>query len=166
MLATGLLVLGILSRVLIHIPNFTPVVALGLFGGVYLKRKQAILLPLLLLAISDVIIGFHNTMFFTWISMILIVMVGFWLKQHKKPGPILLTGIFSAILFFLVTNFGVWLVSGIYPRTLAGLSECFMMAIPFFRTTLASTIIYTLVLFGVYEWMASRIKDTRFASAL
>jgi hypothetical protein len=166
MLAMCLLVLGILSRLIVHSWNFTPVIAIALFGGVYLKKKQAILLPLVLFAVTDIILGFHKTMFFTWGSAVVIAMIGMWAKENKNFKTILGSGLVSAILFFVVTNFGVWLVSGMYPLTLAGLSECFILAVPFFRNTLASTLVYGVILFGTYEIIAARVKNTRLDHAL
>lgn len=166
MLAICLLVLGILSRLVLHSWNFTPVIALALFGGVYLKKKQAIILPLILFAVTDLILGFHRVMFFTWGSVIVIAAMGLWVKKNKSFATVLGGGLASAVLFFVVTNFGVWLVSGMYPLTLAGLSECFVLAIPFFRGTLLGTFAYGLVLFSMYELIAARIKSTRFSHVL
>ena len=140
MLAICLLVLGIFSRLIVHSWNFTPVIALALFGGVYLKKKQlAIMLPLALFAVTDMILGFHQMMFFTWGSVVLIAAMGLWVKKNKNLKTVLGGGLASAVLFYVVTNFGVWLVSGMYPHTWAGLSECFILAIPFFRGTLPMT---------------------------
>ena len=166
MLALAILVLGVLSRIILHIPNFTPVIAIALFSGVYFEKKLALMLPLILLAISDIVIGFHNTMFFTWGSILLIVAIGFWLKQHKNFRTVLATSVGSAVLFFIVSNLGVWIVGELYPLTLAGLQECFVMAVPFFKMTLLSTLIYSVLFFGSYEWIASRIKGKAFARAL
>lgn len=166
MLAFCLLVLGISSRLIVHSWNFTPVIALALFGGVYLKKKQAIILPLILFAVTDLILGFHKVMFFTWGSVVLIALMGLWVKKNKNLKTVLGGGLASAVLFFVVTNFGVWLVSGMYPMTLTGLAECFTLAIPFFRGTLLGTFVYGLILFGTYEVVAARIKETRFSHVL
>ena len=166
MLAFGILILGILSRIIIHLPNFTPVIAIALFSGVHFEKKQALTLPLILLAISDIVIGFHNTMFFTWGSILLIVTIGFWLRQHKNFRTILGASVGSAVLFFIVSNLGVWIVGELYPLTAAGLQECFVMAVPFFKMTLLSTLIYTAVFFGSYEWIASRFKGKELVRAL
>ena len=166
MLAICLLVLGILSRLVIHSWNFTPVIALALFGGVYLKKKQAIILPLILFAVTDMVLGFHQVMFFTWGSVVLIAAMGLWVQKNKSFKTILGGGLASAVLFFVVTNFGVWLVSGMYPLTMAGLAECFTLAIPFFRGTLLGTFVYGFVLFGVYEIIAARIKSTKLSRVL
>ncbi|MCK5178826.1 MAG: hypothetical protein KAR32_04790 [Candidatus Omnitrophica bacterium] len=166
MLAACILVLGILSRLVVHSWNFTPVIALALFGGVYLKKKQAIILPLVLFAVTDMILGFHQVMFFTWGSVVLISAMGLWVQRNKNLKTVLGGGLASAVLFFVVTNFGVWLVSGMYPLTLAGLSECFTLAVPFFRGTLLGTFVYGFVLFGVYEIIAARIKSAKLSHVL
>jgi len=167
MLAVCLLVLGIFSRLVMHSWNFTPVIALALFGGVYLKKKQlAIILPLVLFAVTDMILGFHQVMFFTWGSVVLIAAMGLWVQRNKSLTTVLGGGLASAVLFFVVTNFGVWLVSGMCPLTLAGLSECFVLAVPFFRGTLLGTFVYGFVLFGAYEAIAARIKNTKLSHVL
>jgi len=161
MLATCLLVLGVLSRLLPHTANFTPVMALALFGGAYLKKKHVVLLPLLLMVLSDAVIGFHSIVLFTWGSVILIALLGRSLRERKAPGAVLGHSVLSAVIFFAVTNFGAWLV--MYPLTVEGFVRCFSLAIPFFRGTLLSTLAYSVVLFGLYEGAAAFIRKTRFA---
>ena len=163
MLAAGLLMLGVISRLIIHLPNFTPVIALALFGGVYLKKQHAVILPVLMMIIADLFIGIDATFPFTWGSMALVALIGLWVRKNKSFTAVAGSSLLSSVLFFLVTNFGVWLVLNMYPRTLAGLIECYVMAIPFFGPTLVSTVVYTAVLFGGYEWTAARLQKTRFA---
>ena len=165
MLAILLLVFGITMRFMPHAPNFTPVTALALFGGVYLSRRYAVLFPLFLMMISDLFIGMHNTIFFTWGSFILIALIGVWIRNRKNAMTILGASIFSAIIFFVVTNFGAWLTD-LYPHTLKGLSTCYTLAIPFFRSTFLSSLLYSGLLFGTYELIAFWVKKTRFARAL
>lgn len=166
MLAFCLVALGIFSRLIVHSWNFTPVIALALFGGVYLKKKQAMILPLILFAATDLILGFHEAMVFTWGSVLAIAVIGLWVRDRKNVSTVLGGGLASAVLFFVVTNFGVWLVTGMYPYTWVGLSECFVLAVPFFRGTLLGTVVYGTILFGIYELVASRVKDTRFSHVL
>ena len=163
MLAAGLLILGVISRLIVHLPNFTPVIALALFGGVYLKKRQAVILPVLMMVISDLFIGVDNTFPFTWGSVALIALLGLYVRERKNLPTIAGSSLFASVLFFLLTNFGVWLVSGMYPRSIAGLQQCFILAIPFFNSTLVSTVVYTAVLFGGYEWAAARLRKTRLA---
>ena len=165
MLAIFLLIFGIGTRLISHEPNFTPVAAIALFGGVYLSKKHTVVLPLLLMIISDIFIGFHDTILFTWGSFILTAFLGLWVRDHKSALNVFSGSLASAVLFFIITNFGAWL-SPLYPNTLQGLVDCYTLAIPFFRNTLLSTLAYTAVLFGSYELIAMRVKNTRFARAL
>jgi hypothetical protein len=102
--------------------------------------------------ISDYFIGFHSLMWAVYLSFSAIVMLGFFMK--KANGKlIILNSIFSAVLFFIVTNFAVWATGSFYPKDLTGLLSCFTMGIPFFKYTLLSAIIFSLILFGGYEWL-------------
>lgn len=163
MLAILLLAFGVISRLIIHLPNFTPVIALALFGGVYLKKSQAIILPVLMMMVADLFLGLHDTILFTWGAVALVAVLGLWVCKNKSVVTLAGSSLLSAVLFFLITNFGVWLVSGMYAHTPAGLIECYIMAVPFFGPTLVSTVVYTAVLFGGYEWTAARLQKTRLA---
>ena len=164
MIAFGLLLIGIIARFLPHMPNFSPVVAIALFGGVYLRRSQAVWVPLALMMVSDIFLGMHATIPFTWGSVVLASMIGLWVRQSATPVRVLAGSLLSAVVFFVVTNFGAWLA--FYPQTAAGLKDCFILAVPFFRASLASTLIYTVVLFGAYEIVALRLKGTRLEPVL
>ena len=166
MLAIILLVLGVISRLVVHIPNFTPVIAIALFSGLYLKRSQSIILPLVLLAITDIIIGFHQTMPFVWGGMILCVLIGQKLREKRNAKTIFTGSLISSIIFFLVSNLGVWLVGGLYPLTAKGFADCFIMAVPFFKMELLSTLVYAFLMFGLYEAIAARVQNTRFSHVL
>jgi len=165
MLALILVVMAVIFRFIPHIANFSPILAIALFGGAYLNKKHALLLPLALMMITDLFIGMHNTILFTWGSILLISGLGMLLRQKKNVLNISLSALSSAVLFFIISNFGVWIM-GWYPRTLNGLISCYTLAIPFFRTTIASTLIFSFVLFGIYEFVARRVKDTSIAKAL
>lgn len=158
MLALLILIFGIPSRIVVHAPNFSPVLSLALFGGIYLKGRQGIWVPLLLMAISDAVIGFHDTMFFTWGSILLISLIGMWLKEHKNMVNVISASLISSIIFFVVTNFGAFLT--MYSQTYAGLKECYLLAIPFYRSTLASTLVYSVILYAGYEWLLRRGQGT------
>ncbi|MFC1645639.1 DUF6580 family putative transport protein [Candidatus Omnitrophota bacterium] len=166
MLALILVVTAIIFRFIPHIANFTPILAIALFGGAYLKNwKYALLLPLVLMMVTDTFLGVHNTIIFTWGSLLLVAGLGMLLRKKKNPLNIALSAFSSAVMFFIITNFGVWIM-GWYPRTIDGLISCYTLAIPFFRTTMASTLVFSFVLFGVYELAARRVKETSLAKAL
>lgn len=159
-----LLIVGSLARFLPHAPNFSPVLAIALFGGVYLRRSQALWLPLLLMIGTDLFLGLHATLAFTWGSVLLAGLIGLWVRQANRPSRILSGALVSAVVFFLVTNFGAWLAY--YPLTREGFLECYALAVPFFRMTLSGTLVYTVVLFGSYEFFVRRVKGTRLAPVL
>jgi len=146
----SIILFAVLLRILPHPANFAPIGALALFGGVYLSKKYALVLPLLVMLISDFFIGFHNTMIFVYISFLLTGLIGMWVRKNKDVKNIFLASIFSSILFFIVTNFGVWAM-GWYPKTLSGLIETYVLAIPFFRNTALGDLFYTGVFFGSFE---------------
>lgn len=132
------LFLGI-QRIVPHPPNFTPVVATAVFLPWLLGWNPLAVLPALgAMVVGDLYWGFHPYMLYTYGSIILIGIVS--LKIHN----IWLAAIAGSVVFFVVTNFGVWL-SGYYGYTLAGLLECYVMAIPFYTNTVISTIFYTVV---------------------
>ena len=164
MLVLIIITFGILSRVVLHTPNFTPVLALALFGGMYLKGRQAIWVPLALMMVSDLMIGFHDSMLFTWGSIFVISLVGIWLKAYKNWVNVAAVSVISSIFFFLVTNFGAFL--SLYPQTWVGLQECYIAAIPFYRSTLVSTVAYSLVLFFAWEFLLSRRENPLLAKVL
>ena len=163
-LALVLVVLGVFARFIPHAWNFTPVLAIALFAGVYLKRSQAVLLPLALMMVSDIFLGLHPMLFFTWGSVVLIALIGVQIRKNNSSRNVFIGALASAVLFFIVTNFGAWLAY--YPLTWKGFVACYVLAVPFFRSTLASTFLYTVVLFGGYEFLAGRIKNTRLAPVL
>jgi hypothetical protein len=149
-LIAALLLLGIVARLVPHPWNATPVMAIALFGGAYLSKRWAILLPLAIVAISDVLIGWHDTVPFTWGAFVLTGMLAWWIRTRPSPFRILASALAGSTVFFLMTNFGVWVAGGLYPRTADGLWRCYVAAIPFFRSTVLGDLVYTAALFGGY----------------
>lgn len=165
MLAIILIVVGILLRFIPHDPNFTPVAAIALFGGAYLSKRLAIIVPLALMTVSDLALGMHNVVLFTWGGFALISVVGFMLRSRKTVTGILGTSLLSSIIFYIVSNFGVWF-AGWYPRTFAGLIDCYVMGLPFLRDFTLATVFYALAFFGTYELVAYFVKDKKIAGVL
>jgi len=165
MLALILVLVGLIFRFIPHLANFTPILAIALFGGVYLDKKYAIVVPVFLMMLTDLFLGMHNTIAFTWGTVMLVTGLGILLREKKNALNISIGALSSAVIFFVVTNFGVWLM-GWYPRTLSGLISCYTLAIPFFRSTLISTLVFSFVFFGVYEIVARKVKGTSLAHSL
>lgn len=147
-----MIIVGILMRLVPHPPNVAPITAMALFGGVYLPKRYAFILPITALLLSDLIIGFYGAgMLFVYGSFVLIGVVGLWLKDKKSVPAVAGVSLFSSVLFYLVTNFGVWLTTTMYTKDISGLMDSYIMALPFFRSTLAGDLLYTGLFFGAYE---------------
>ena len=151
---------GVILRILPHAPNFTPIAAIALFGAVYLPKKIALILPIIAMAISDAFIGYYDFKLIAvvYVSFLLCVVVGFWLKKNKKWYTVLGSSFLTAFIFFFFTNFAVFAFSEWYPKTIFGLVSCFTMALPFFKNTLLGDIFYSGVFFGSFELIRVWIK--------
>jgi len=147
----GFIAAGAAFRLLPHPPNFTPIAAMALFGGAMLApRLLGLLLPLGALVLSDLVLGFAGFAHVPYVygSFVMIVGLG-WLLQGRVSGlTVPAAAIGASVLFFLVTNFGVWAYSGMYPPTAAGLWASYVAALPFFTHTLAGDLFYSALLFG------------------
>ena len=153
----GITLFAAAMRLMPHPPNVTPIAAMALFGGGYFAgKKTALLMPLAAMYLSDLALGFfvydfgwfHGFMPFVYLSFVLTVCLGFLVRRRLTPLSVGAAALTGSVLFFIVSNFGVWLIGSLYPKTLAGLAGCYVAAIPFFRNMLAGNAAYTLVLFG------------------
>ncbi|RME34050.1 MAG: hypothetical protein D6786_05990 [Gammaproteobacteria bacterium] len=145
----GLILLAAASRLLPHPPNFTPILAMGLFSGAMLAdRRLALAVPLGAMLASDLVLGLHATVVFVYAGVAASALIGFLLQERAGGIRIVLAALAASAAFFLISNFGVWLLSGLYPRDPAGLLSCYAMAVPFFHYTLLGTLLCTALLFG------------------
>lgn len=149
--ALAIILFAVLLRLLPHPPNIAPITAMALFGGFYLDKKYALAIPLGALFISDIFLGFHDTMVFVYGTFVLTGVIGVAMKRYRNIKTILLTTLASSMLFFIVTNFGVWLVSGMYVKDLSGLVQSYYFALPFFRNTIVGDMLYIALFVGAYE---------------
>jgi hypothetical protein len=136
-------------RLLPHPPNFSPIDAMGLFSGAYLGRRWlAFAAPLGALLLSDLFLGFYSQMWVQYAAVALVVILGLVALKSVSAARVAGAAIASSLLFFVVTNFGLWALGGMYPHTAAGLLACFVAAIPFFQNTAAGDIFYSGLLFS------------------
>ena len=120
--AVGLIALAAASRLLPHPPDFTPLAALALFGGAYFSdRRLAFAVPLVALLLTDLLLGLHDTMPFVYLGFVATVLIGFALRGRVRVLPVAAAAVLSSVLFFAITNFGVWMVGNLYPHDAAGL---------------------------------------------
>jgi hypothetical protein len=154
-LVIGLLVIAVISRFLPHPANFVPFTAIALFCGATISNKKlGVGLSFLSLFVSDLFLGFHSTMFFTYPSLALIVLVGATLNTQPSRLKIFQMAICSSLIFFIVSNLGVWTMQSLYPKNLTGLIDCYIAAIPFYRNSLAGDLIFSFGLFEAYRQLA------------
>jgi hypothetical protein len=164
MIAYLLIILGFCMRLVPHVPNMAPIAAIALFAGAYLDRRITPWVPLVIMVVTDLIIGMHDVVLYTWGAFIVIGFMGMSLKQKTTPGRILGLTVLSALFFFVVTNFGVWIVW--YPRTFAGFLDCYVKALPFLRNTMASNVVFSFVLFGSYELAKKLVGESKYRTVL
>jgi len=147
----ALIIAAAATRLLPHPLNFAPVTAIALFGGTkFANTRLAFLVPFLAMLLSDFVLGFHPTMPFVYGSFALIVCLGIMLRRRPNILPIAGAALSGSALFFIVTNFGFWMMGSDYPKTIAGLTACYVSAIPFFQNTLLGDAVYTSLLFGTF----------------
>jgi len=153
-----------LTRIFPHPPNFTPILALAIFGGAYLpNRITAISLPIISMFISDLIIGFHSQIFTVYAAIILLSILGHLMKT-KNFKNFAITGFTGSLIFFIITNFSVWLGGSLYPLTIDGIIQCYIMAIPFFHNTLISTMLFLTILFFGYTFAEKKISNLKIST--
>ncbi|MDW8157505.1 MAG: DUF6580 family putative transport protein [Bacteroidia bacterium] len=159
LLVLALIGIGVCSRLLPHPPNFTPVGAIALLGGTYIKDKRlAFSLPLVILFISDLFIsGLHSQMPFVYLSFLIITALGrVILANRVSTFRVLGTSLLGSILFFIITNLGCWWLS--YEHSVAGFLLCFTLALPFFTNTILGDLFFVSLFFVSYFLVSRKLK--------
>jgi len=148
-----------LFRLLPHWPNVSPVAAMALFGGAYFADKRtAFIVPFVALFLSDLVLGMHNSMIFVYAGFALTVAIGFLLQNRVTMTNTAFAMITSSVLFFLLTNFGAWMTSGLYAKTAGGLMQAYAAGIPFFQNSLLGNIVYAAVIFGGFHLLQKNVS--------
>jgi len=177
---TAMIVLAALSRLLPLPPNFAPIEAIALFGGAYFARRHlAFLVPLLAMLAADLLLGalrgnsylaYFTTLGYlpslvaNYLCIALTVLLAFRLRGRVNGTRVLGYSLAGSVLFFVVSNFAVWLSAFIvpgYPACSTGLLPCYVAAIPFFKTTVLSTLAYSALLFGGFALLRQRLPALR-----
>ena len=157
------LAIALAGRLIPHPPNFAPIGALALFAGIYLsqKNKWALLLPLAVLFLTDLAIGFYDTklMLVVYGSFLFYGVFGLLIKDKKNFGTITLATLAGSFLFYLITNFGVWAFSPMYAPTLDGLMLSYTMGLPFLKYTLLGDLFFVGIFVGAYELVVYFVRE-------
>lgn len=189
----GLVAAGVGVRLALRdVPNFAPVAAIGLFAGYWFastgfargrfaSRAFALLVPLAIMAISDLVIGGYDArlMAVVYASLAFPALIGQWLQPRlemrglggvlRSTSGLIGASLGSSVLFFVVTNFAVWAFGTMYENSFAGLTHCYVRALPFFRYTLAGDLFFSATLFAglglARAWRRESVESTSEATA-
>lgn len=164
--ATGLIVAVAATRFLPHPPNFSPVMAVALFGSaVFANRYLGLFIALAAMAVSDIGLGAHSTQPFVYVAMAGAGAIGFMLRKDRTVTKIVGATLAGSVLFFLTTNFGVFVMQNMYAKNLQGLVECYAMALPFFQNSLAGDMVFSASLFALHNLLVVAHERRLAASA-
>ena len=166
---TGMILLAALSRLIPHPSNFAPIGGMSLFGAAYFSKKYwAFIIPILSMWISDLVLNnvvyaayfdhfvwFYSGSLFTYGAFALIVLMGMFSLKKVRVINVVGSALLASIIFFVVSNFGVWAATTMYPHTAEGLMACYVAGIPFFANTLLGDMVYCGLMFGAF-YMAEK----------
>lgn len=167
----GFIFIAALSRILPHPPNFAPIVGMSLFGAAYLANKKwALIIPVAAMFLSDLIINntiyaayydsfqiFSADLLWVYLPIILIVAFGFYFLQKISTSRVFFGSIIASVIFFIISNLGVWASGTLYPLTMEGLIACFTAALPFFQNTVLGAVFYSALMFGGFELASNKV---------
>ena len=148
------------ARLIPHPPNFTPIIAVAIVSGYFFKNLNLSILTLLIaMLISDLFIGFYENMIFVYVSLLIITFTFYKISNKINFKNLFVYGFAGSLIFFIISNFGVWALGspGLdnlpYEKSLAGLIECYIFAIPFFGNTFLSTLIFAYPAIFIYKFL-------------
>ena len=145
------------ARLIPHPPNFTPIVTVAILSGYFFSNIYLSFLTLLIsMFIADAFIGFHEHMFSVYISLLLISFIFYKISEKINFKNLFMCGFIASLIFFIISNFSVWIIGGLYDRSLSGLVECYILAIPFFGNTFLSTVIFAYPAIFIYKSLSSQ----------
>ena len=173
-----IIIVAAFSRIIPHMPNFSPLGAIGIFGAAHFSKKwQALVIPLAATWLSDLFI--NNVIYakyypnFTWFAQgfywqyaayILIVVAGFFIMRKVNTKTVLMGALASSAIFFIVSNFGCW-PGSIYPQNFGGLMQCYVAGLPFVGGTLLGDLFYCAAMFGGFAYIQKQLPALQTANA-
>lgn len=175
---------AVLLRLFPHVPNFAPISAMALFGGTYLGKKYSVIIVFITLLVSDYLLLyihpfsgefitfshiyplttlFHASTVSVYGSFLLTIGIGMWLRKYLSIQNIIVASISSSLLFFLITNFNFFYATPLYPKTVSGILEAYIMGLPFLRATVFGDLFYNGLFFSAYAIIASIVGNKKIA---
>ena len=159
----ALILILALARLIPHPPNFTPIIAVAIMSGYFFKNINLSFLTLVVaMLIGDLFIGFYENMIFVYASLLLITFVFYKISNKINFKSLFIYGFVGSLIFFIVSNFGVWALGSpgvydiAYEKSLSGLIQCYILAIPFFGNTFLSTVIFSYPAIFFYKSLTTR----------
>jgi hypothetical protein len=157
-----------LARIIVHVPNFSPLLASALFAGTMLRiRPLALIVPVAALLLSDLVLGFDDWRIATVVclSLVLPAVVGIVARRFRVSRMLVPAVLSCSLIFFATTNFAVWAFSGMYSADIAGLIKCYIAALPFLQYTVAGDLVWAAILFGGAWLVQTTFMRTRLRAA-
>lgn len=177
LLVVGILVITSLSRLLPHPWNFSPLGAIAIFGGATIGHRYLnMLIPLFFVWASDLLVNnilyksnfnefvwFYDGFYWQYICYLIVSFLANYAINSFRFHRIILFSLFSSLLFYLISNFGVWVSGSLYSPDFQGLISCYVAGLPFLKGNLLGDLVYTSVLFGVFYLATRKFYFNRFA---
>jgi len=155
----SLILLLVASRLIPHPPNFTPIITVAIMSGYLFKRIYfSFTLLLVSMLMSDIFIGFYKNMFFVYLSLFVITYIFANIRNKINYKNLLIFGFLGSLIFFIISNLGVWLIGDLYSKNLSGLMECYILALPFFKNTILSTFLFSYIIYFSNIYLNEPIK--------
>lgn len=145
-----LIAIAVAYRLFPHPANFTAITAVALFAGTILPRRYALAVPLIAIVVSDVFIGLHSLFLVTWATLVVVTWLSHQYLRNISSLRVMSASVGASALFFLTSNFAVWVEGRLYDHTWSGFVTCFYNALPFFRSSLLGDLLFSGILFGSY----------------
>ena len=165
--ALALIIGSIIIRLIPHPGNFTPLGATAIFGGAKLARPWNYIAPLFILFLTDLFLGFHALMPYVYGCFLLSVFLSeTFLKKSVSYAKLSTLAVANSLIFFLVTNWAVWRQGLMYPISLSGLMDSYVMGLPFLRNMLAGDLVFTLGFFALYNFAQNQAAWRKFDKQL
>lgn len=158
------------GRVLPHPYNFTPLIAVTLLSSFAISNRMlALVVPLMGFWLSDLFMNnvvyagyysnftiFNSGMIWTYGAILLVGLMGSSLINKISSGKVVLASLSGSTIFYIISNFGVWVLSPMYAKSVTGLIQCYTLALPFYGTSLIGDLLYSSLLFGAYQLVFSK----------
>jgi len=148
-----------ISRIIPHPPNFTPVISIVILGGILFRSFFLCMIVFILaMLISDLLIGLHHNMIYIYLTLIFIGYIFFNFANKTNLKNLWIFSLAGSTIFFIITNFFVWLNSGLYEKNIEGILSCYTMALPFFTNTIFSTLFFSYLTYIAINYFNNDFK--------